>query len=262
MKSPFPGMDPYLEQYWRDVHHSLCTYARDALQPQVRPAMIARVDERLVVETADGDLRSIYPDVKVVERTRGQPAGADIGVAVAEPLVVSRVVESEPATEGFIQIIDTTTGGRLVTVIEFLSLSNKLPGPGQEQYRQKQRELREAGVNLVEVDLLRAGDWVLQAPRDRIPVKHRTSYRACVYRASKPDKFEFYSFAINDALPAFRIPLREQDKDATLNLQALIDLTYHNGAYDFIDYGKPPVPPLEAEAAAWADEVLRVARKR
>jgi hypothetical protein len=44
MKSPFPGMDPYLELHWRDVHHSLCTYARDALQPQVRPALLARIE--------------------------------------------------------------------------------------------------------------------------------------------------------------------------------------------------------------------------
>jgi hypothetical protein len=29
MKSPFPGMDPYLEQHWRDVHSSLIIYARD-----------------------------------------------------------------------------------------------------------------------------------------------------------------------------------------------------------------------------------------
>ncbi len=28
MPSPFPGMDPYLESHWRDVHHSLITYTR------------------------------------------------------------------------------------------------------------------------------------------------------------------------------------------------------------------------------------------
>lgn len=24
--SPFPGMDPYLERFWRNVHHRLVTY--------------------------------------------------------------------------------------------------------------------------------------------------------------------------------------------------------------------------------------------
>jgi hypothetical protein len=39
MPSSFPGMDPYLEDpaRWPDVHHSLITYIRNALQPQVRP---------------------------------------------------------------------------------------------------------------------------------------------------------------------------------------------------------------------------------
>ena len=35
MHSPFPGMDPYLERYWRDVHASLLIYARDQLEDQL-----------------------------------------------------------------------------------------------------------------------------------------------------------------------------------------------------------------------------------
>ena len=32
MPSPFPGMDPYLEQFWGDIHHRFITYACDQLQ--------------------------------------------------------------------------------------------------------------------------------------------------------------------------------------------------------------------------------------
>ena len=35
MKSPFPGMDPYLERHWGDVHQALVTYIRDQLQPSL-----------------------------------------------------------------------------------------------------------------------------------------------------------------------------------------------------------------------------------
>ena len=35
MKSPFPGMDPYLERHWRGAHHALVTYARDQLQTKL-----------------------------------------------------------------------------------------------------------------------------------------------------------------------------------------------------------------------------------
>ena len=59
-------------------------------------------------------------------------------------------------TEGYIEIRERG-GGRVITVIEFLSLSNKQPGEGQESYRRKQAELREARISLVEIDLLRGG---------------------------------------------------------------------------------------------------------
>jgi hypothetical protein len=35
MKSPFPGMDPYLEQNWGEVHTSLIVYARNQLNSQL-----------------------------------------------------------------------------------------------------------------------------------------------------------------------------------------------------------------------------------
>jgi hypothetical protein len=44
MRSPFPGMDPYLEQFWGDVHHRLITYLSDAIQKQLPGDLRARVD--------------------------------------------------------------------------------------------------------------------------------------------------------------------------------------------------------------------------
>src|SRR5215210_6729473 len=87
MKSPFPGMDPYLEMSWRDVHHRLCSYSCDRIQTQLGPRLRARLDERLIVESALDEDRNIYPDVRVFERPResSAPAIAVQGVAVAEP---------------------------------------------------------------------------------------------------------------------------------------------------------------------------------
>jgi len=31
MKNPFPGMNPWPEEFWQDVHASLLVYARDEL---------------------------------------------------------------------------------------------------------------------------------------------------------------------------------------------------------------------------------------
>ena len=40
MESPFPGMDPYLEEpsFWPDVHHELIATIRDQIQGPGPPA--------------------------------------------------------------------------------------------------------------------------------------------------------------------------------------------------------------------------------
>ena len=142
MPSPFPGMDPYLEAHWRDVHASLVIYARDALQALLPDPLRARVEERVLLATPQGRRDSPrYPDVRVVEYApkRERAGRPQAGVAVAEPRLVKTADQSP--TETFLEIIDRESGNRVVTVIEFLSPSNKSPGPNREQYLRKQREV-------------------------------------------------------------------------------------------------------------------------
>src|SRR5258708_19992062 len=74
-KNPFPGMNPYLEQRWGDVHAALITYLRDQIQEQLPADLRARMQERVFVESyldteskSAGKDRDFYPDVHVVER--------------------------------------------------------------------------------------------------------------------------------------------------------------------------------------------------
>src|SRR5713101_2849398 len=138
MKSPFPGMDPYLEQFWPDIHASLIIYSRDQLEEQLPGDLIARVEERVVLETEE-DPHGVYPDVKITERPgRSSGVGGVVSqAAVIEPVIVE--YRGEPATETYLNILEAGPGQRLITVIEILSLANKLPGEGQRLYRQKQR---------------------------------------------------------------------------------------------------------------------------
>jgi hypothetical protein len=263
MKSPFPGMDPYLECHWRDVHASLIIYARDQLQPQLPRKLCARVEERLIVEPEEGEGRSMYPDVRVVEQPSKEGGGTLLTaeLAITEPVLVP--YDSEQATETFLNIIEPGTTNRLVTVIEFLSASNKSPGESQDQYRQKQKELRASKVSLVEVDLLRTGKRVLSLPTSRMPKKLRTLYQVCVRRGWRPSPLEVYPVPLQRRLPIVRIPLRAKDEDVRLDLQALVDQAYDNGAYEgTIDYKEPPEPSLAGVDAVFAEELLRQAGKR
>ncbi len=185
MASPFPGMDPYLEPFWGDIHHTLITYAHDQLQGVLPSDLRARVEERVFIENPPGQERSMCPDIRVVERGRGtgiKPATVG-GIAVAQPLRI--LMPDEQVTQGFIEIIDRRSGRRVVTVIEVLSPSNKRPGEGRDLYKRKQLECRQGGVNLVEIDLLRAGPWALVVPEDMVPKSHRTPYRVFVYCTSR-----------------------------------------------------------------------------
>jgi hypothetical protein len=257
-------MDPYLEQYWGDIHHTMITYARAAIQKELPGDLVARVDERVFVEPWEGDSRSIVPDERVVERGRGREPRSDVGngIAVAEPLVI-HLDESEPVRQGFIEIIDIKSGRKVVTVIEVLSPSNKLSGPGMDLYVKKQRELREGGVSLVEIDLLRRGTRILSAPFERLPDGHKTPYAACARRGWKAFEVEYYRIPLRERLPAIRIPLRQDDRDVALDLQALIDACYDAGRYsDDIDYREEPEPLLGLEDAKWADALLREVGRR
>jgi hypothetical protein len=262
MKSPFPGMDPYLENYWGDVHHRLITYACDQIQPILPGDLRARVEERVFVESGSGDRRAVSPDVSIAEsgRTRVARPGDGAGVATVEPLIVQ--LSDEPITQGYIRIIDTSTGNRVITVIEFISPTNKASGDGLNLYLKKQKEVREAGVNLVEIDLSRRGPRSAVLPLERIPPSHRTTYLACVRRGSRPLEIAVYPLPLTAALPTIAVPLRQNDGDAPLDLQALVDRCYATGRYDDLDYRVPPEPALPPEEATWADELLRSAGRR
>lgn len=265
MKSPFPGTDPYLEQHWRDVHHNFITFAQGELNTRLPSDLLARVEERVFVEAAQGNGRSVYPDVRVVEHRKPDevevaPAAGEAAVALAEPVLIH--LPDEKASQGYIEIVDVGSGNRVVTVLEVLSLANKVPGEGRDLYVQKQRELKEAGVSLVEIDLLRAGKRILAAPPARIPPRYRTEYQVCVRRGWEPTVCEVYAVPLTKRLPRFRVPLRQADVDVELDLQAILDQCYRNGRYDRLDYTREPVPPLNKKHAAWADQLLREAGKR
>lgn len=261
MPSPFPGMDPYLEQHCGDVHSSLVIYARNQLQKVLPKDLRARVEERVVIAGL-GRTRSAYPDVRVIENRRrsGRPTSGTARAVVAEPVVID--LPDEPETQTFVEIRDTTTDGRVVTVLEVLSASNKRPGDSQEQYLRKQVELLQGGVSLVEIDLLRQGDWIVAVPREALEPRLQTPYRVVVRRGWRPRQADYYPIALAQRLPRVQVPLRPTDADVPLDLQSLVDQCYADGGYDDIDYAAEPEPPLSGAAGRWAVQLLRRAGHR
>jgi len=264
MKSPFPGMDPYLEQYWSDVQASLAIYARNHLNRQLPKDLRARVHQSVAVELEtpdDVDEHRIYfPDVQVVPSDRpanGQPNAATI--TTAEPILIPRNAES--LTLRSVRIV-SSEGYDLVTAIEFLSPANKIGMAGRSEYEQKQGDILRSGASLVEIDLVRAGRHILAFELEKLATRQRSAYGACVIRGWRRKRAEFYPMKLRERLPKIRIPLRKTDADVAIDLQDLIDKAYDDGRYDDLDYAGPLAPKLPRNDEAWADRLLKAAGKR
>jgi hypothetical protein len=246
-------MDPYLEASWGDVHQALCTYSRDALQTQLGAGLVARMEERAVIEIAGEPVRRVIPDVRAVELEPFAGGGATATATAVEVEPTLAGMDDEPLNEAFIQVVDLATGGRVITVIEFLSPSNKLPGENRDKYVRKQRELLDGGVSLVEINLNRVGDWVATVPKHQVPAAQQTPYYAAVRRGYHRIAWEYYAMPLRQRLRKVRVPLRKGEPDAILDIQSLVDEAYEKGAYaKTIDYAKPCLPALADDDAAWA----------
>ncbi len=250
-------MDPFLEDEWPEVHASLIVYARNQINDQLPGDLRAKIERTLSVFADDAADRSVRPDVHVSEVSEaGAFQSAPSAVALAEPVVVTR----DPNRYRHVEIVDSA--GRVVTAIEFLSPWNKVGKRGQQQYTRKQLEFIEAGVNLVEIDLVRQGDYVLAPPLADIPENQRTSYMICVYRDITPDQYAIYPVKLQERLPNIAIPLRPDDRDVVLQLQPLIDACYHDGRYSRRVYARDLSSRFDAADSAWIDTRLREAGQR
>ena len=211
MTSPFPGVDPYLQRRWSDIHSTVVPAIKESLQPHLPPGLKARSEERVVLTRDDRRFADYRTDVAAVSVPAGDrrrpdaaPAGASTAVLDRPPVVVE--FYTEPEIDTFVQIIDTTAGGRVVTAIELLSPKNKAAGDASRDYQRKVRDYAAAGVNLVEIDLTRAGSRQLAVWP--IPRSHRTTFQACVTRSYGLDE-------INDGY---------RDLKAGLNIRGILTL--------------------------------------
>jgi uncharacterized protein DUF4058 len=260
MRCPFPGMDPYIERpaIWADFHDSLITYAKSALQPQLRPRYLAVSADRLYVVESE---RSIRPDVSIV--STGRPFSSAAPTALLEPDAPT-VFElgTEEIREPVIHIIEPTAGNRIVTAIEIISPSNKEPGPGRDSYLAKREEYWHSGTNVVEVDLLRKGDLTVRVSSKKLKSLQLWHYLAVVTRRV-PARQEVYPIILQGRLPRIAIPLAPEDRDVTLDLQAVFARCWEEGPYpELLHYDEPPPSTMSSSEVGWCAEQLRAAGMR
>jgi hypothetical protein len=199
------------------------------------------------------------PDVQVRESwTLKEPGDSDVASIPTPPPASEPIrVRLEEEVERWAEIHDDA--GRLITVLELLSPSNKVESVDRDRYLRKRRSFISSGVNLVEIDLVRQGIPVFPESVRRILPGAGACYGICVFRAVRPEEHELYPIRLRERLPVIRVPLRPADPDVVLDLQTLIDQCHERGRYHLLNYHFLLNPPLSAADAAWSDELLRSA---
>ena len=262
MPSPFPGMDPWLEApgLFPDLHQRLIAYLSEAVALTLPRPYYTALGTRLYIDETD---RRIEPDVDILV-TGGRPkrssdgGGTAVLTAKANPVKI-RIV-SDPVRAWAVEIYQAGSGDRLVTSIEILSPGNKARGsPGRKLYLQKRKELQHGRVNVVEIDLLRAGTPTTLAPIGNMTRRSgRFEYHVCVHRHYRSITAEVYPITLAERLPLIAIPLLKGDADVTVDLQPVFDRSYDIARFDQrAAYKKPCVPPLSAEQQVWAEGLLK-----
>lgn len=253
MPTPFPGMDPYLEErsLWPDVHNRLIVALADDLAPRLRPRYFVAVEERTYTVKTSGLTFAGRPDLAVTQvheavvAYRISPPVRQAGVTTVE-LPVPDIVR-----ETYLEIRDRDD--RVVTVLEILSPANKVPGKGRDLYERKRSRVLHSLTNLVEIDLLRAGQ-----PTELVGNYPPSHYRILVSRKATRPRADLHYWSVRDPIPDFPLPLQPDEAEPTVALNQLLHDLYDRAGYDLrIDYSQAPDPPLDGEDAAWADDLFR-----
>ena len=227
MPSPFPGMDPYLEEdkLWPVFHHQFIACLYQILLPGLVDRYRARVCQRQYV---------------------------------TEQALFTSIVREEHQEE-YIEIRQRTDG-KLISLVETVSPTNKTTSTGRKSYLDKRHEGKQQGANLVEIDLVLQGQPTLEYSRDNLP---EWDYAVTVTRSTQPERYEIYTATLQKRLPRFRLPLSPDDRDTVLDLQAAFARCYDQGGFAAnIDYKRAPSVPLGDDDKRWLDELLKQQKVR
>jgi hypothetical protein len=257
MKSPFPGMDPFIEgqDLWGDFHDNFVIEIQRTIQRQLPPEYVARVNARSFADTVDPvtDLvikSRIGPDVEVqrlLRAARGETPQQSVTAVADPPTTRMRGMVEFEEREIYLDIYKRDPDQRLVTSVELLSPENKRRGSvGWAQYENKRLLFLNGLANLVEIDLLRKGrrhgvtaDWP------------DSPYVIAVVRKETAPECDVRAAYTTRPLPRIAIPLERPDPDLAIALQPIVDTIYDLSRYATqIRYDRHLDPPLEAEEAA------------
>ncbi|MBI1279301.1 MAG: DUF4058 family protein [Anaerolineaceae bacterium] len=246
---------------WEVFHNSHITDILRAVDVALPVGYLAEAERGLQIRTIQIDEEDAYfrmkrprPDITIhhtdpiAERKIG-PLGLDAAIPTREyPALASLEYGEDVYLNAVVirEILETGEIGKPITWIELLSPTNKPPGQGFVQYREKRITALKSGIALVEIDYLH---------ETRSPISNSLSYLdredgATPYMITitnpRPDlqlgRTQEFGFHVDQAIPTVKIPLKGTDS-ITVNFQTVYNQTYESiKVFSYrVDYDSLPV---------------------
>lgn len=259
MPSPFPGMDPYLEQsaFWPSFHSRLIVAIADAIEPQLSSQYYVEVETRTYQSDDNSDSLLIgIPDAIIFANNSNATSQQQLtdDSPVATQSRPERVTLPMPVAvnERYLEVREIMTS-EVITVIELLSPKNKRAGDGRIAYEKKRRAILGSATHLIELDLLRAGK-----PMAIRGMQSTTAYRILISRSHQRPAADLYSVSLQQQLPSFPVPLKLTQKEPLVPLQEVFNGVYERARYETrIDYRQlVPPPALSQIMEQWVEALL------
>jgi len=240
---------------WKVFHSAHINDLARAVDAKLPPGYEVALEKSLQIVEYHPDTglkvrRRPEPDVTIYEV---DPSSKRYGTAssAATPSLILPAIETIEQDDDLyyaaVVIYDTEADGRkAVTRIELLSPTNKPPGDGYLQYREKRIAALEEGTPLVEIDYLHESP----SPIKGIPVYPEREPGSNPYYIAVTDtrvsleagETKVYAFAVDELIPVVDIPLAG-DEFLTFDFNPVYNQTFESLSYfsNRVDYEHEPV---------------------
>jgi hypothetical protein len=193
----------------------------------------------------------------LVDRYRARVASRSYTAEV----VLFTSVTREQYDEEFIEVRNRTDG-RLVTLVEVVSLGNRTTPAGRVAYLATRTAAQRDRAGVVEIDLATQGRPPVDFDRSTLPPHDNT---VTVTRGGTPDRYEIYTSGVRKRLPKFKLPLAADDRDTVLDLQVAFARAFDAGGFDKQVNYAGPLPPdvkLADDDREWVLDLVNPRPKR
>ncbi len=253
-------MDPWLEKpgLWSGFHTTLIVALRAELTMRLPKGFFAEVEQYIWLQADDDDQQLYIPDNYIATNAAAGTLHTKKKLSTASPTAhVLLPLAKANKSKRCIRVYDKENN-KVITVIELLSPSDKNKSNEYHRYISKREEYMAAGINLVEIDLLRRGNRMPMG-RDDVP---DGDYYVFVSRAEDFPRADVWSFTVREPIPVVPVPLTPDREPIPLAIRAGLDRAYDDADYaNRLDYGSPPQPKLRTSDALWANRLLKLPAK-